>query len=291
MKDTVVVDGGGSRCRLGVAGAEGIVYKTAVDGPASLTLGVEQCWQNIQRGLRTIAVEFGKSDDWMPSRLCMGLAGALQKNPREHFLNTVPSSIETTLVSDGYAQLLGATNGEPGACLAIGTGSVLHWIDHAGTVSSAGGWGFPSGDEGSGAWLGSRLINEYLWYRDSHCDGHQLPLVFEKLEHRIGNTVAEIQAWSTQTRSTKLASLAPIVTSAALQNDAVAESLLSRGVNFCQQLLRIAPDTLPIYIVGGLGDTYRTRLDQLFPNRCHEPYGDAMSGLLSLAQCAPRGNE
>lgn len=284
MSLTVVVDGGGSGCRLAAFDAQGVRCATAVDGPASLTLGVEQAWIHIHRGISSLAMQLGKSEGWLPSRLCMGLAGSLKSNTRENFLALIPKSIETTLVTDGYGQLVGACNGQPGACLAIGTGSVLHWMDEHGKTKMAGGWGFPMGDEASGAWLGAQLINAYLWYYDNQRAADNMPLVFKTLETRMGREVSDIQVWSTKTNSTELASLAPDIVAAAELGCELANSILDHGAELLQHLLDIAPSSLPLYLIGGLGDTYLPRLDPIVRDRYHPPHGDALSGLYTISQ-------
>ena len=56
--------------------------------------------------------------------------------------------------------LLGAHEGRPGAIVAAGTGSVGEALRRDGLRVAVGGWGFPVGDEGSGAWLGLRAMRE-----------------------------------------------------------------------------------------------------------------------------------
>ena len=287
---TVTVDGGASGCRLAAFGADGALRAGAVDGPASLTLGEAQAWRHIARGLRTLAGELGLPPHWLPPVLCLGLAGALQRERRERFIALLPASIECRLVTDGHAQLLGASGGEPGACLAVGTGSVLHWLDGDGRDGMAGGWGFPAGDEGSGAWLGLRAIGAYLRARD---EAHRVlsgsPLaspgsLFAALEERIGTDVSSVQSWSTRTVSTELASLAPLVVAAAGRDDPVAVSLLDEGAVRCAALFAVAPSDVPLYLVGGLAGVYRTRLPANIRARLREPRGGPLEGLLSLGR-------
>jgi len=108
MNLTVVVDGGGSGCRVGVLDAQGNLCARASNGPASLTLGEEQAWLHIRRGIKELAQQLGISHDWLPPQLCMGLAGALQETRRKQFLSLIPAGVNTMLVTDGHAQLLGA---------------------------------------------------------------------------------------------------------------------------------------------------------------------------------------
>ena len=284
MSLTVVVDGGGTGCRLAVFNSQGVQCATANAGPASLSLGVDQAWKHISQGIASLATQMNQAIDWQPKRLCMGLSGSLQTNNRENFLALLPNSISPILVTDGHAQLIGAAGGQAGACLAVGTGSVLHWQDNNGAFGMAGGWGFPMGDEGSGAWLGAQLINAYLWHCDTQQAGTDVPLVFSMLEDRIGKEISQIQLWSTNTRSTELASLAPIVTTCAQTGDKLANALLDRGTQLLQKLLAIAPDETPIYLVGGLGDIYLARFEQHIRARCQSPRGNVFSGLYSISQ-------
>jgi len=288
MLYTVAVDGGGSGCRLAAFNANGTICATAMDGPASLALGEEQSWLHIRRGLTALASQLGKSPDWLPGRLNLGLAGSLSESRRARFLAMLPASINCTLVSDGHAQLLGATAGNSGACLAVGTGSVLHWVDETGHISMVGGWGYPVGDEGSGAWLGTRLINGYLWQRDSGVSGKQLAPVFQLLENRIGKSTSDVQDWTTCTRSTELASLAPLIVTAADQGDSIAIGLLDDGAAQCEKLLSLAPQSLAIYLVGGLAKTYRSRFTKAVTKRLEIPHGTALDGLFSLTDAANR---
>ena len=285
---TVVVDGGGSGCRLGAFDNQGTLLATAADGPASLTLGEEQAWLHISRCLSHLAEQLGEPSDWLPTELCLGLAGSLHSDRRSRFLKLLPPQINPILVTDGHAQLLGATGGTPGACLAVGTGSVLHWLDESGETTMAGGWGFPMGDEGSGAWLGFQLINHYLWHRDTRLPNTVVPIVFQALEDRIGTEISDVQLWSTNTRSTELASLAPIIASAAEQGDKLANTLLDQGAEQCERLLRIAPAELPVYLVGGLAKIYHSRMSSSVQQRLHVARGDAFSGLYSLSQIHQR---
>ncbi len=278
---TVVVDGGGTGCRLGAFDASGTLRAKAADGPASLSLGVEQTWEHIRRGLKSLAEDLGRPQGWMPERLCMGLAGGLRSEKRSEFLSLIPPAVEATLVTDGQAQLIGATGGQPGICLAVGTGSVIHWMKASGKIGLAGGWGFPMGDEGSGAWLGARLINLYIWHRD--IGASDTPAVFAALEARIGRSVAEVQTWSTCKSPTELASLVPVIVAAAEGGDTAARSLLQAGAGECERLLALAPEDLPIYIVGGLAEVYRPLLAAPSRARLHTPRGDVFTGLYTLS--------
>ena len=223
-------------------------------------------------------------DGRWPPRLAFGLAGALREERRARFLELVEAATggasECRLVTDGHAQLLGASGGAPGVCLAVGTGSVVHWLDRDGAAGMAGGWGFPVGDEGSGAWLGARLLQRYLWHRDG--ERSESPLM-GVVERRVGDSVAALQGRTTDARSSEHARLARDVVEGAERGDALAVSLLDEGADRCVRLLRRAPDDLPFYVVGGLADVYSPRLAARLGRRPDAPHGDVFDGLRAIA--------
>lgn len=75
-----------------------------------------------------------------------------------------------------------------------------------------------------------------------------------------------------------------MIVAAAGQGDTLANALLDSGAEQCERLLAVAPDTLPVYIVGGLAEIYRSRLSASVQSRLRRPHGDAFSGLYALSQ-------
>lgn len=287
MAMIMTVDGGGSRCRLATFDEAGEpLARVTVDGHASLSLGVTQAWQHVEQGMVQMRQALQVAADWIPDKMMMGLAGSLQESRRREFLSLIPASLDCTLVTDGHAQLMGASGGQPGICLAIGTGSVLHWLDEQGKSGMVGGWGFPAGDEGSGAWLGLRLIQCYLWHVDGKRDASTL---MKLAEQRIGNSISSIQQWSTQNRSGELATLAPLVFEQAAQGDELALSILQEAAEHALSLVSLAPEDLPVYIVGGVGEQLRELLCAALGSRVAAAQGDALRGLWQLSQLSETG--
>ena len=281
MKHIAVVDGGASRCRLAVFSEGGkLLARAEIEAHASLTMGVGIAWQHIAQGLRLLQQSLKEKSAWQPDVLCMGLAGALQEQKRAEFLALVPKGVEARLHTDGYAQLIGAAGGQPGICLAVGTGSVMHWLDGAGQQGMAGGWGFPVGDQGSGAWLGMRLLQVYVAHRDGDVSDSSL---IDSVEQRVGSSVADIQRWTTENRSSVLAQLAPLIFESAAAGDKLALALIDEAVSHCMELVRLAPDSLPVYVVGGVGTQISPALSVLLGNRLQKSCGDALRGLWHLA--------
>lgn len=282
MSLIVVVDGGGTRCRAAVCDVSGsVLARVEVSGHASLTLGVEEAWRHIQLGFSQLAARLKLADDWQPEILVMGLAGSLQADQRQRFLEQIPASIHVTLVTDGMAQLIGASGDKPGICVAIGTGSVLHWQDEQGVTGMAGGWGFPAGDEGSGAWLGFKLLQRYLWHKDGQISPSPLMQIVGSV---AGNSVSDIQRWTIQARSTELAELARPVIDHLGSGDSLAIELIEKGAERILRLVALAPDHLPVFVVGGLADCYTAYLAEQLGDRIVAAQGDALSGLFQLSE-------
>ena len=282
----VAVDGGASGCRAAVFGADGTRRAgLRIDRHASLSLDPVEAAATVRacfEGMREATGLYpGLVVEGVPVRLVAGLAGALRPERRDAFRAAL--GLDATIVTDGEAQLLGATGGAPGACLAVGTGSVVHWRDASGASGMAGGWGFPVGDEGSAAWLGLTLLRRYLDARDRGVGGTAL---FESLEAVTGSDVAALQAWTTSSRSTAFGGLASIVTEHAARGDRTAAHVLAAGAACCERLFDIAPDGLPRHLVGGLAGVYAPLLEargvSLTPAR-----GDALDGLARLARSLP----
>ena len=281
MNQIVAVDGGASGCRLAAFSVDGeLLARVEIPRHASLTLGVEAAWQHINDGLQLLQNKLDIGQDWQPSTLCLGLAGTLQEDKRTKFLQLLGDDIPVRLFTDGHAQLMGATRGQPGVCLAVGTGSVIHWCDKDGSRGMAGGWGYPAGDQGSGAWLGIRLLQIFTAHRDGQqCNSSMMAMV----EQHTGSSVSAIQQWTTQSQSAVVAQLAPIVFAAASAGDNTAVALVEEAVAQCLTLVDCAPAHLPVYVTGGIGQQLLAALSGPLDGRLQPVNGDALQGLWYLA--------
>ena len=290
---TVLVDGGASGCRLQARNAAGKVCGEAQSGPASLSLGTDPgsgknvAWQNILSGLSDLGVNAGFADTPRPAHLVMGLAGALHDQRRTAFLLLADQwADKVTLVTDGHAQLLGATDGKPGACLAVGTGSVLHWITAAGKPGMAGGWGFPAGDDASGAWLGLMAVKRYTRRFDLNtvdAVNEQNDPFYSCMQQLLGTEITDIQSWTTCKSPTRLARLAPELVKLMADGSDTARDILAQGTQALEHLLQHAPPELPLFLAGGLADTYRPLLSNTWQQRLQQAHGSVFDGLWYLA--------
>ncbi len=72
--------------------------------------------------------------------------------------------------NDGVTSLIGGLNNQPGILINAGTGSISVGIDDDGNINRAGGWDYLLGDEGSGYWIGKKLIQTAI--HDYDCGIH-----------------------------------------------------------------------------------------------------------------------
>ncbi|MDE2371495.1 MAG: ATPase, partial [Burkholderiales bacterium] len=155
----VGVDGGGSGTRACLQDAAGRALGRGEAGPSGLSQGVEQAWRHVDAAL---AAAFAAAGIDRPPcgaiAIGLGLAGANVERLRGAFLAADPGYAACRLDNDAIAMLVGAHAGGAGIVVAAGTGSVAVAQDALGGRRLIGGWGFPAGDEGSGAWLGLEAV-------------------------------------------------------------------------------------------------------------------------------------
>lgn len=285
------VDGGGTGTRVRLQGRDGAALGEGEAGPSGLGQGTEQAWRHV---LQALAVAFQNAGlpRAAPAHIALGLglAGAGVPAQRAAFLQADPGFALCVLHNDGVTQLLGAHGGGVGIVVAAGTGSVAAARDEAGHTRQCGGWGYPVGDEGSGAWLGLQAM------RHAHAvlDGRNLASALSAaVFNEAGADAPALLAWCAGAGARRYAELAPRVFSAADAGCATAQALLqaaadelARLVDALQPAARSAGPAWPVVASGSVG----VRLAALWPAalqaRRVQPAGDSMDGALQLVRAA-----
>ena len=290
VRFVVGVDGGGTgtRARLQTLAGQTAGYGRA--GPSGLGQGVAQAWRHIEQAIAAAFADAGFEPAARAScALGLGLAGASRANLAAEFLRTDPGYAVCVLDTDARTLLIGAHRGRPGIVVTAGTGSVAAACDDAGRVRVAGGWGFPVGDEGSGAWLGVRAMQ----VAQAAFDGRQAPGPLARAIFAVaGQDAAALLDWSLAAGQNAYARLAPLVFDAAAAGDAAAVALLQAAADELARLafaLQQAHQPLPICLAGSVG----IRLADLWPavlrDRCVAAAGDSADGALQLVRAALGG--
>ncbi len=286
MEYLIGVDGGGTGTRVRVAratGSEVVEVAQGAGGPSGLGLGIAPAWQAIQAAIDQAFTSAGLHRPAAAAcAIGLGLAGVHNPQWAAQCIAADPGFGALVLGTDGYTTLLGAHQGAPGIIVAIGTGSVGQALRADGSSHEVGGWGFPSGDEASGGWIGLRAIN----YIQQVLDGRRQGGAFaQAVIDACGSARDAIQVWLGQATQTSYASLAPIVVAHAA-SDPVAQRLLQDAAAEVAAIARALDPggTLPLALCGGLGAPLRPYLPADLLARSITPQGDAASGALRMIE-------
>jgi len=276
------VDGGGSGTRVVLGDAQGRELAQAAGGPSGLGLGIACAWQSIQTACGEAGARAGVALDWSRCVLGCGLAGVNNRDWLAEFHAQAPKLAGLAVESDAYTTLLGAHDGAPGVIVALGTGSVAASFASDGEFRMASGYGFPSGDEAGGAWLGVRLIvhaQQALDGRVPH-DG----LAQALLDHTGARDRDSLVLWLCEANQTAYARLAPV----AVEHRAhpfAARLLNEAGVEVGKMIAALdASASLPVALCGGLGAPLREYVPPAYQARLREPLADSAHGGLQLAR-------
>ncbi|TCW80952.1 ATPase [Burkholderia sp. SRS-46] len=280
------IDGGGTGTRAVLADRQGRELAQGRGGPSGLGLGIERAWASIGVACADAFTQAGVAFDWSRCALGCGLAGVNNAGWLAAFRAQAPLAA-LAVESDAYTTVVGAHGGAPGLVVALGTGSIAAALDAAGACRIAGGFGFPSGDEASGAWLGMRA----LAYAQQALDGRAPRDAFAgALLVEIGAADREaLVAWSCDANQTAYARLAPLVF--AHRTHPVAAALIAQaGDEIGKMIDALDPrHALPVALCGGLADALAPAVPARHAARLRAPLEDSAHGALRLALTAARG--
>ncbi len=277
------VDGGGTGTRVRIASPDGVELAQASAGPSALSQGVAKAWTTI---LSAIGEACAAADVGSPSLSCMaiglGLAGVHNKEWAAQFVAADPGFAALALDTDGFTALMGAHDGRPGAIVAIGTGSVGEAMREDGAKIEVGGWGFPAGDEASGAWMGLRALNHIEQVLDGRVEGGAFA---REVIAACGGNRDAVQIWLGRANQTAYASLARFVVAHGA-SDPVARAILEHAGREVAGIARALDPAgrLPLALCGGLGEVLLAWLPEHTRARCTPPRGDSARGALRMIE-------
>lgn len=281
IKYLIGVDGGGTGTRIIITDKNFKVLASA-HGPASaLGQGIEKAWSAILDTLSR-AFHYGNLKVPMLSECAigLGLSGANNIIWKNEFYLRNPGFKHIIVDTDGSTTLLGAHQGKPGVIVAVGTGSVGMILKESGEKTDVSGWGFPAGDEASGAWLGLRasgLTQKTLDGRREKSKLSDLVLDF------CGKTPQNFLEWLGKANQNTFAKLAPLVFEAANDDKDAKELLTKAGLEIELMVRALDADLkLPLSICGRLGQELIDYLPREIKEKNKPPFGDSTLGALLL---------
>lgn len=281
----VGVDGGGTSCRARLTDSQGKVLAEAKAGPANVYQNAPGSLNSIINAINDCLAQAGLSEtDYGRLHVGMGLAGA-EITVAHQFLSDWQHPFKTLVFqNDAHTACLGAHQGANGAMLIVGTG-IKGWLIRDQHLWSCTGWGFPLADQGGGAWLGLRLLQETL----DACDGLRphSPATEEVLTKFAGDP-SNISVWAATAKSGDYGQFAPLVVYGQPKGDAVAKQIMAEQAAIVSRILdrMLAQEPGNIALLGGLIPFVTSNLPQHYHQWLVEPQGDAMDGALQMIRQA-----
>lgn len=251
MSDPIVVgvDAGGTNVRVLVADTTGARLAVGTAGGANpISRGLKASVDEISAALSTA---LSTVDRARVRQVVIGIAGFMSLTDDEltELLTQTADGFgrgERTwrVVSDIDVAFAGGTPKPEGILLLSGTGAVAARVNGNGVVRILDGYGWLLGDDGSGYWLGREAVRATLAHLDGRgastsltskvCDAFGVPTP----KRRSGReSLRPITSAIYADEPVALSRLAPLVSQAAEENDAVAVEIIERATEILTQLV------------------------------------------------------
>ncbi len=212
--------------------------------------------------------------------IVVGVAGVGNLDLKAKLQSALTHCPHLYVTTDAEASVFGANSGQGVNCIAIGTGAVAIQLDAQQKTHQIGGWGFPIGDQGGGAWLGFRAVQQTL----VELDNKRTSLTSQLVMRKTGNERNQILQWIDKANATDYAQFARELVDME-QRCSTASTILKQGIEEIEKLTRTCSEnnSLPIMFLGSLGQFFRPKLSQELQARALDIQGDALNGAEVIA--------
>lgn len=276
----IAIDGGGTSCRFALQGPAGTVVIRR--GSANVYSAPEAALGTLQQGLAELAREAGFTmAELARVPAYAGLAGIIDSEDADAVAEELPLD-NVRVEDDRPAAVAGALGTRDGSLIGFGTGSFLARQSGA-QITLAGGYGFQAGDEGSGAWLGKRLLQRCLHVLDGIAE--ETPLKTRCLA-AFGGQASAIVRFVLTAKPGDYGRYAPMVTEAAKEGDPAAVAIMEEGAAYICRVLEALGhqpgETL--CMAGSVAPHYTEFLPQGIASGLSPSQGEALDGALILAR-------
>jgi len=287
------VDGGGTKTLVRVVRADGSLLAEAVGPGSALRNGAMAAWDAI---LTTLQKAFSLAGVAMPPldkmAVGIGIAGFNVAQWAEDFRAQAPAFGALQLANDATTTLLGAHQGQAGAVIAVGTGTIGVALYADGSQRVVDGWGFPSGDDASGAWMGLRAINHVQHVVDGRAPHGALSAATVAFCETDGATDTPGRAerdivldWLSQADQAAFARLARLVIAHADDDPAARNILMQAAAELELMADTLDPDKqLPLALCGGLAGALQDYFSPALQQRITPALADSADGALLLVR-------
>ncbi|WP_428771389.1 BadF/BadG/BcrA/BcrD ATPase family protein [Vibrio sp.] len=278
----VGVDGGGTSCRARIRHRDGQWLGEAKRGRANILLGVEQAMATVIETVRQAARNAGLADPALAQMdVGLALAGAEQRSAWQQMMAQQHPFHSVTLNTDAYGACLGAHRGDDGAIMIAGTGSCGLLISQ-GQQQMVGGREFPISDQGSGAMMGLRLIQQVILAYDDIAA--TTPLTSHVMHH-FDQQIDHIVSWSKQALPRDYGQFSPAIFQFASEGDPLAIALLKQTAADIEMFLQALYQrgARRISLMGGIAERIQPWLSDSILPWIVPAQADAMEGALLFA--------
>lgn len=278
----VGIDGGGTSCRARIRNAQGDFLAEAKTGSANILLGVEIAMASIIDAISDAAQQANLTKaDFSRMHVGLALAGAEQKSAWHAFMDQPHPFASVVLNTDAYGACLGAHNGQDGAIMIAGTGSCGILLKN-GEQHVVGGREFPISDQGGGAIMGLRLIQQVLLGVDGI---KPLTPLAQHVMATFDNEVDNVVSWSKTARPCDYGKFSPAIFEFALQHDSLAIDMLQQTAADIEMFLTSLnhKGAEQIALMGSIGERIVDWLSPPAQQWLVEPACDAIDGAIQMA--------
>ena len=278
----VGIDGGGTSCRARIRDEQGNFIGEAKSGSANIMLGAEIAMESILNSITQAAQQGGLSEkQFAQMHVGLALAGAEHKSSWQKFMALSHPFASIVLNTDAYGACVGAHNGDDGAIMIAGTGSCGIYLQGS-EQHVVGGREFPISDQGGGAVMGLRLIQQVLLAEDGI--GEKTPLAEHVMAH-FDNDVDQIVAWSKTALPRDYGQFSPAIFKHAEQGDSLAITMLKQTAADVEMFLVALnrKGATRICLMGSIGERIKAWLSPPVQSWVVTPQFDAIEGALMFA--------
>jgi len=278
------VDGGGTNCRVRLADENLKTLAEATNGRSNLQLeNGDPAYRSIIDGTRQVFEKAGlPHSETANTYACFGMAGARLISARDEFEARDWPFARVKVYDDIDIARAGAHEGEDGAVIIVGTGSAGLGIMN-GERFQCGGWGFPVGDQMSGAILGRHLARITVEAHDGFRD--TTPLTEAVLE-KLGGDLDSLMDWSFKAEPADFGALMPLFIDYYEKGDPLAEELMQVELRYIDDYVKWfkTRGATKMAVVGGFGRRLNPLLVERYGAFIVDPRAEPLHGALILAR-------